>query len=70
MSPLSPLLHTVAAVRAWPVAAQQQARRNAMKALTECTQRRAEREDVERFFAARYPDPAVTSTGILDSRHG
>lgn len=70
MSPLSPLFRTVEAVRAWPVAAQLQARRNAMKALTECTQRRAEREDVERFFAARYPDTEVASTAILDSRHG
>lgn len=33
--------------------AQQHARRNAMIALTECTQRRAEREEVERFLAER-----------------
>lgn len=33
--------------------AQQQARRNAMLALTACTQRRAEREEVERFLAER-----------------
>lgn len=31
----------------------QQARRNAMIALTECTQRRAEREEVEQFLAER-----------------
>lgn len=39
--------------RAWAQRAQQQARRNAMVALTECTQRRAEREEVERFLAGR-----------------
>lgn len=38
---------------AWAQQAQQHARRNAMIALTECTQRRAEREDVERFLAER-----------------
>ena len=32
---------------------QQRARRNAMVALTECTQRRVEREEVERFLADR-----------------
>lgn len=37
----------------WSRNAQQQARRNAMVALTQCTQRRVEREDVERFLAAR-----------------
>ncbi|TNM42789.1 hypothetical protein FHP29_07235 [Nocardioides albidus] len=37
----------------WSVALQQRARRNAMVALTACTQRRAEREDVEAFLAAR-----------------
>ncbi|MBM7519427.1 hypothetical protein [Nocardioides nitrophenolicus] len=45
--PLTRLVHT------WSVALQQQARRNAMVALTACTQRRAEREDVETFLAAR-----------------
>lgn len=39
--------------RTWSVALQQRARRNAMVALTACTQRRAEREDVEAFLAAR-----------------
>lgn len=45
--PVSRLAHT------WSVALQQRARRNAMVALTACTQRRAEREDVEAFLAAR-----------------
>lgn len=39
--------------RTWAEQAQQHARRNAMIALTECTQRRAEREDVERYLAER-----------------
>lgn len=59
---LAPLLHVVRptqlvglvrAAQAWPVTAQQAARRNAMVALTECTRRRAEREEVERFLAER-----------------
>ncbi|WGX98569.1 hypothetical protein [Nocardioides sp. L-11A] len=45
--PLTRLAHT------WSVALQQRARRNAMVALTACTQRRAEREEVEAFLAAR-----------------
>lgn len=52
MSPLS-------IAQQWSLNAQQQARRNAMVALTQCTQRRAEREDVERFLASR----AETSAG-------
>ena len=49
-----PLL--VEAVQSWAVESQQRARRNAMLAATECAQRRVEREDVEDFFSARYPD--------------
>ncbi|MFC5729655.1 MULTISPECIES: hypothetical protein [Nocardioides] len=65
MSPLAPVLHTVRTIRAWPVSAQQHARRNAMIALTECTQRRAEREDVERFLSARSTDPTVTRDSAI-----
>lgn len=36
----------------WSVESQQRARRNAMVASTRLAQRRAEREDVEEFFAA------------------
>ncbi|WP_193609220.1 hypothetical protein [Nocardioides lijunqiniae] len=36
----------------WSVESQQRARRNAMVAATECAQRRAEREEVDDFFAA------------------
>ncbi|NYI43501.1 hypothetical protein BJ993_000581 [Nocardioides aromaticivorans] len=39
--------------RSWAQQSQQHARRNAMIALTECTQRRAEREEVERYLAER-----------------
>lgn len=58
MSPFPPsvqLLHqrVSRAVRAWSVDAHLQARRNAMVGLTACTQRRAEREEVERFLAER-----------------
>ena len=69
MSPLFPLLRTVDAVRSWPVAAQLRARRNAMVALTDCTQRRAEREDVERFLSERYADPEVAVPEKVDVRH-
>jgi hypothetical protein len=39
-------------VQRWAESSQRQARRNAMIASTECAQRRAEREEVEYFFAA------------------
>jgi len=56
MSPINPLslhpLSLVNHVRAWPTQSQQGARRNAMIATTALAARRAEREDVEDFFAA------------------
>lgn len=62
---LFPLIQSVQqSVQSWAGQAQQQvqqqARRNAMLALTECTQRRAEREEVAAFFAERAAEPAVT----------
>ena len=45
--------HATRLAHTWSVALQQRARHNAMVALTACTQRRAEREDVEAFLAAR-----------------
>lgn len=45
----------------WAQQAQQHARRNAMVALTECTRRRAEREEVDRFLADRDAARAVRS---------
>jgi hypothetical protein len=41
-------------VRAWPVASQQTARRNAMLACTSLTQRRMERQEVTDFLASFY----------------
>lgn len=52
-APLRPAVRAIRSLRAWPVTAQQQARRNAMIALTECTRRRVEREDVEQYLAQR-----------------
>jgi len=59
INPLSvnPLSHVVDHVRAWPVQSQQGARRNAMIATTALAARRAEREDVEDFFAALTASP-------------
>jgi hypothetical protein len=48
----------------WPVESQQQARRNAMIASTALAQRRAEREDVEEFFAALGKD-TVSAPPVL-----
>ncbi|WP_370289673.1 hypothetical protein [Nocardioides sp.] len=63
---LAPVLRPVAALRAWPTTAHHQARRNAMVALTECTRRRAEREDVERYLAARAAAADGTAHGAAD----
>lgn len=59
MSPLRPLLRLTRAVQDWPVASQQQSRRNAMVALTACAHRRAEREDVDRFLEERATGPVA-----------
>lgn len=67
-SPLRPLDYLVHRVREWPVASQQQARRNAMLAATACAARRAEREDVDDYLAAlarpaepeALPEPATS----------
>jgi hypothetical protein len=50
--PMIPALFSDA-LRRWSVESQQRARRNAMLAATECAQRRAERDEVDGFFAAR-----------------
>jgi hypothetical protein len=42
----------IGAAAAWPVASQQQARRNALVASTALAQRRRERDEVEEFLAA------------------
>jgi hypothetical protein len=57
LNPLSinPLSLVLERVRAWPVQSQQGARRNALIANTAMAARRAEREDVNAFFASRAP---------------
>jgi hypothetical protein len=55
MNPLSLVVHRV---RAWPVQSQQGARRNAMIATTALAARRAERQDVDDFFAGLKPSTA------------
>lgn len=50
--PMRHLVRLGQALSEWPVASQQQARRNAMVALTACAHRRAEREEVASFLAA------------------
>jgi hypothetical protein len=61
MSPINPLSLVVQHVRAWPTQSQQGARRNAMIATTALAARRAERQDVDDFFAAltATPPPAL-----------
>ena len=51
--PVRQLVRIRQTISEWPVASQQQARRNAMVALTACADRRAEREDVASYFAER-----------------
>ena len=61
------------AVHRWAVESQQRARRNAMLAATECAQRRAERDEVDEFFAALHAadtEPADTEPAAAQSAHG
>jgi hypothetical protein len=65
LPPMSQLVRLGQTISEWPVASQQQSRRNAMVALTACAHRRAEREDVAAFLADRAargtePGPAAT----------
>lgn len=66
----APALRPLAALVAWPTTAHHQARRNAMVALTECTRRRAQREDVERFLAARVVAEGRTEGGDASGNGG
>lgn len=65
MSKLVGLTSLVNRLRGWPVNSQHGSRRNAMIATTALAQRRAEREDVERFLAARgrEAEPRVSMRG-------
>ena len=58
--PMSRLVRLGQAISEWPVASQQQARRNAMVALTACAHRRAEREEVASYLAERAARPDTT----------
>jgi len=49
-------------VSAWAVESQQGARRNALVANTALAARRAERQDVEAFFAGRKQRPTLPAT--------
>ncbi|KAA1418642.1 hypothetical protein F0U44_09080 [Nocardioides humilatus] len=60
---MSQLVRIGQTISEWPVSSQQQARRNAMVALTDCARRRAEREDVASYLAeraSRHAEPDVT----------
>ena len=71
-TPMNQLVRLGQTISEWPVASQQQARRNAMVALNACATRRAEREEVASFLAGRAtrrdqaatvvkPDPGVAA---------
>lgn len=64
-----PLQRALEALRELPVEAQRQARRNAMVALTACTERRAEREEVERFLSERAGARSAASHDATISLH-
>lgn len=59
----NPLRGLVQRLQDWPVASQQQARRNAMVASTVCAQRRVERQDVADYLAAREAPIALPIDG-------
>jgi len=51
-SPTAPFASLIHDLRSWPQTSQEHARRNAMIAATACAQRRAERQEVEAYFAS------------------
>jgi phage gp37-like protein len=68
MNPFGPLSavasSTLEHVRAWPVRTQQGARRNAMVASTALAARRAEREEVDAYFAGLQPREQVLRVAV------
>ncbi len=62
--PMRPLVRLGQTITEWPVGSHQQARRNAMVALTACAQRRAEREEVASFLAERSTSGARPATAV------
>jgi hypothetical protein len=72
-TPMNQLVRLGQAVSDWPVASQQQARRNAMVALNDCARRRAEREEVAAYLAERSGQreaPAVIDIDPEVAAHG
>lgn len=68
MTPFAPLSVLWGRVRTWPVESQLAARRNAMVASTALAARRAERVDVDDFFAAlAAPAPAPQPAALTRS---
>jgi hypothetical protein len=71
MTPLGTLVSVIDDLaRAWPVASQQQSRRNAMIACTALAQRRAEREDVDDYFEAAEAGNAERPADAVRTAHG
>ncbi len=70
MNPLSinPVSLVLDHLRAWTVQSQQGARRNAMVASTALAARRAERQDVEAFFASLEPSQPHRQTPVAAHR--
>ena len=69
-TPMNQLVRLGQALSEWPVASQQQARRNAMIAVNDCARRREEREEVDSFFAERAghvdePAAATPAPGVV-----
>jgi hypothetical protein len=52
----------------WSIESQLRARRNAMVASTQLAQRRAEREDVDDFFAALLAAPVAATSEVRAAR--
>lgn len=72
LPPLQHLARIARTVSDWPVASQQRSRRNAMVALTACTRRREEREEVASYLAARTaarPAPSGAAAGPSAAAH-
>jgi hypothetical protein len=76
MSPFNPLSRPLpyplslvsARVHTWAIESQQGARRNAMIASTALAARRAERQDVEDFFASVRPAPQAPQLPVVAHR--
>lgn len=68
LTPLSLLRRAERRLDQWSVESQLRARRNAMVASTALAQRRAEREEVEDFFAALDAPPAPPAAEVRAAR--